>query len=167
MRLVIWYAIAPIMTSLLLWVMVYRQETLQRRYNDRDDTSNHQPLYCLLNHLFRRRWKKTSKLRITGICKGNLLLTGGFPSQRASNVGNVSIWWHHHDMIPYDEGQGTLNNGVVRKRIRAMCKKKLTRNFDIVTRNFDLANSKFRHTNSKFRLRNSKFRLTNSKFRHS
>ena len=55
----------------------------------------------------------------------------------------------------------------LRKRIRAMCKKKLTRNFDIVTRNFDLANSKFRHSNSKFRLRNLKFRLTNSKFRHS
>ena len=24
-------------------------------------------------------------------------VTGGFPSQRASNAENVSIWWHHHD----------------------------------------------------------------------
>ena len=40
--------------------------------------------------------KKTSKLRITGICEGNPPVTGGFPSQRASNAENVSIWWRHH-----------------------------------------------------------------------
>ena len=55
----------------------------------------------------------------------------------------------------------------VRKRIRVMCKKTLTGNFDIVTLNLDLANSKFRHINSKFRLSNSKFRHSNSKFRHN
>ena len=33
--------------------------------------SNHQPHGCLLNRLFRRRWKKTSKLRVTGLCVGN------------------------------------------------------------------------------------------------
>ena len=32
---------------------------------------NHQPRGCLLNRLFRRRWKKTSKLRATGLCVGN------------------------------------------------------------------------------------------------
>ena len=30
---------------------------------------------------------------------GNPLVTGGFPSQRASNTENVSIWWRHHDAI--------------------------------------------------------------------
>ena len=39
---------------------------------------------------------KTSKLRVTGLCGGNSLVTGGFPSQRASNTGNASIWWRHH-----------------------------------------------------------------------
>ena len=29
-------------------------------------------------------------------CAGNPLVIGGFPSQRASNAENVSIWWHHH-----------------------------------------------------------------------
>ena len=31
------------------------------------------------------------KLRVTGLCDGNPPITGGFPSQRASNVENISI----------------------------------------------------------------------------
>ena len=50
----------------------------------------------LLKRLFRRRSKKTSKLRVTGLCEGNSPGTGEFPSQRASNAENVSIWWRHH-----------------------------------------------------------------------
>ena len=45
--------------------------TLQWRHNDQDGVSNHQPRGCLLNRLFRRRSKKTSKLRVTGLCVGN------------------------------------------------------------------------------------------------
>ena len=41
------------------------------RRNDHGGVSNHQPRGCLLNRLFRRRWKKTSKLRVTGLCAGN------------------------------------------------------------------------------------------------
>ena len=40
--------------------------------------------------------KKTSKLRVTGLCEGNLPVTGDFPAQRVSNAENVSIWWRHH-----------------------------------------------------------------------
>ena len=47
------------------------QSTLQWRHNWRDGVSNHQPHGCLLNRSFRRRSKKTSKLRITGLCVGN------------------------------------------------------------------------------------------------
>ena len=44
-------------------------------------------LECLLSRcLFRRRSKKISKLRITGLCEGNPPVTDGFPSQRASNA---------------------------------------------------------------------------------
>ena len=45
--------------------------TLQWRHNDHGSVSNHQPHGCLLNRLFRRRSKKTSKLRGTGLCVGN------------------------------------------------------------------------------------------------
>ena len=47
--------------------------------------------------LFRRRSKKTSALRVTGQCEGNSPVTGEYPTQRASNAENVSIWWGHHD----------------------------------------------------------------------
>ena len=58
--------------------------------------SNHQPHDCLLNRLFRRRSKETSKRRVTGLCARNSPGTGEFPAQRASNAENVSIWWRHH-----------------------------------------------------------------------
>ena len=45
--------------------------TLQWRHNGHHGVSNHQPYHCLLNRLFRRRSKKTSKLRVTGLCAGN------------------------------------------------------------------------------------------------
>ena len=38
---------------------------------DHDGVSNHQPQGCLLNRLFRRRSRKTSKLRVTGLCVEN------------------------------------------------------------------------------------------------
>ena len=57
--------------------------TLQWRHNERDGVSNHQPNDCLLNRLFRRRSKKISKLRVTGLCAGNSPLTGEIPAQRS------------------------------------------------------------------------------------
>ena len=69
---------------------------LQWRDNGRDGVSNNQPHVCLLNRLFRRRSKKTSKLCVTGLCEGNSPLTGEFPAQKASNAENISVWWRHH-----------------------------------------------------------------------
>ena len=45
--------------------------------------------------------KKTSKLRVTGLCAGNLSVTGEFPAQRASTAENVSTWWRHHMCCNY------------------------------------------------------------------
>ena len=66
------------------------------RHNGRDGVSNHQPHDYLLIRIFRRRSKKTSKLRVTGLCAVNSPVTGEFTAQRASNAENVSIWWRHH-----------------------------------------------------------------------
>ena len=71
-------------------------KALQWRHNEHDGVSNHQPHDCLLNRLYRRRSKKSSKLRVTGLCAGNSPVTGEFPAQRASNAENISIWWLHH-----------------------------------------------------------------------
>ena len=43
---------------------------LHWRHNDHNGVSNHQPHGGLLNLLFRRRSKKTSKLHFTGLCVG-------------------------------------------------------------------------------------------------
>ena len=43
---------------------------LRRCHHGRNSVSNHQPHDCLLNRLFRRKSKKTSKLRVTGLCAG-------------------------------------------------------------------------------------------------
>ena len=88
--------------GVLFWVLwgkgttgYWESKTLQWHYNDRDGVSNHRRVNCLLNCLFWHRWKKTSKLCVTSLC----YVTGGFPSHRASNVENVSIWWYHHEYL--------------------------------------------------------------------
>ena len=73
--------------------------------------SNHQPHDCLVNRLFRHRSKKTSKLRVTGLCAGNSPVTGELTPQTASNAENVSIWWRHHEFCQISKycSSDTLN----------------------------------------------------------
>ena len=77
---------------------------LRWRHNQHNGVPNHRRLDCLLGRLFKRRSKKTSKLRVTGLCEGNSPVTGEFPAQRASNAENVSIWWRHHVLVWFSKG---------------------------------------------------------------
>ena len=54
--------------------------------------------------------KKHKKNRVTGLCLGNLPVAGEFPAQKASNAGNVSIWWRHVGLrwLRYDYDQSLL-----------------------------------------------------------
>ena len=61
--------------------------SLQWRHIGLNSVSKHQPRDYLLKRL---------KRRVTGLCAGNLPVSGEFPAQRASNTENVSIWWRHH-----------------------------------------------------------------------
>ena len=72
--------------------------SLPWRHNGCDGVSNHQPHDCLLNRLFGRRSKKTSKLRVTGLCAGNSPVAGEFSHKMPNNAERVSIWWRHHDL---------------------------------------------------------------------
>ena len=98
----------------LVWI-------LQWRHHGHNSVSNHQPHDCLLNRLFRRRSKKTSKLRVTGLCAGNSPQTGEFSAQMATNAENASIWWRHHDKIlpafVNDSTTVQLNCAALNKRI--------------------------------------------------
>ena len=87
-----WLIIDQTLRNKLRW---HFNQTLQWRHNGRDGVSNHQPHECLLNRLSRRRSKKTSKLRVTGLCAGNSPVIGEFTTQRASNAENVFISWRH------------------------------------------------------------------------
>ena len=93
--------------------------SLQYRHNERDGVPNDQPRYCLLNCLSKRRSKKTPKLRVTGLCEGNLPVTGEFPAQRARNAENVSIWWRHHvfelggEKIPRDMESALYGENII------------------------------------------------------
>ena len=67
--------------------------SLRRRHNGRDSVSNHQPHDCFLNRLFRRRSKKTSKLRVTGLCVGN----------SPGLVNSPHKWPVTRKMFPFDD----------------------------------------------------------------
>ena len=97
----------PEFDSLVRYVII----SLQWHHNDRGGVSDHQPHDCLLNRLFRRRSKKTSKVRVTGLCAGNSPVTGEFPVQRASNAENASIWWRHHEFEWYSGHSGFICQG--------------------------------------------------------
>ena len=74
--------------------ILYGKLPLLWRHNGHDGVSNYQPHDCLLNRLFRRRSKKTSKLRVTCLCVGNSQVTGEFPAQRPVT----------REMFPFDDG---------------------------------------------------------------
>ena len=106
---------------------------LQWHHNGLDSVSNHQPNNCLLSRLFGRRSKKTSKVRVTGLCAGNSPGTGEFPAQRDSNTENVSIWWRHHVIVAWWRHMATWNlvnigsgNGLLPDRTKPLPEPMLT-----------------------------------------
>ena len=81
----LWHFFKPMTTHKRLWDnLVWLSNNyfvkLQWRQNECNGVSNHQRLDCLLKRSFRRISKKTSKLHVTSLCKGNPPVTGGgFP----------------------------------------------------------------------------------------
>ena len=64
------------------------------RHNDRDGVLNHQSHETVYS---RRRSKKTSKFRDTGLFEGNSPVIGEFPAQRASDAENVFVMHEHNE----------------------------------------------------------------------
>ena len=83
-------------------VIIYRYERASTtrghsslwRHNGRYGVSNHQPHECLLNYSFKRRSKKTWKLRITGLCAGN---------SPVRPVNSPHKWPVKRKMFPFDD----------------------------------------------------------------
>ena len=66
---------------------------LRWRHNGLYSVSDHQPHDCLLNRLFRRSSKKTSKLCVTGFCAGN----------SPGPVNSPHKWPVTRKMFPFDD----------------------------------------------------------------
>ena len=87
----------------------YSDSSLRWRHNDHDCGSYYQPHGCLLNRLFRRKSKKTSKHRVTGLCVGNSPGPVNSPhkepvTRKMFPFDDVIMWchrlrqiWHHGD----------------------------------------------------------------------
>ena len=87
---------------LVVCITMLSRRTLQWRHNEGDGVSNHQPHDCLFNHLFRRRSKKTSKLRVTSLCEGDSSVAGEFPAQRPVT----------RKIFPFDDVIMNMLNGI-------------------------------------------------------
>ena len=79
-----------------LWCKI----SLQWRHG-RDGVSNHQPHHCLLNRLFRRRSKKTSK------APRHWPVTGEFPAQRPVT----------RKMFPFDDVTGQSTTTIIKTKV--------------------------------------------------
>ena len=71
-------------------------------HNGRDSVSNHQPHDCLLHRSFRLRSKKTSKLRVTGLCAGN----------SPGPVNSPHKWPVTRRMFPFDGHHAFYSNAL-------------------------------------------------------
>ena len=91
--------------------------SLHWRHNDHDGVSNHQPFGCFLNRLFRRRSKKTSKLRVTGLCEKNSPGPVNSPHKGPvtrkmfpfDDVIMSGVFWNRHSSLPL----ARMTNGAI------------------------------------------------------
>ena len=83
-----------------IWQRWVLPGTSQWRHNESDGVSNHQPHDRLPNRLFRRRWKKTSKPRVAGLCGGNSPVT---PVNSPHKGPVTRIFFPFDDVIMSDE----------------------------------------------------------------
>ena len=74
-----------------------RSITLQWCHNDHHGVSNHLHSTVCLNVYLNYHQRQTKPV-LLALCEWNPPVTGGFPSQMASNAENVPMEWRHHDM---------------------------------------------------------------------
>ena len=87
----VWFG--ELITNVLSTGSCWDAYSLQWRHNDHNGVSNHQPHGCLLKRWFRRRSKKTSKLRVTALCVGN----------SPGPVNSPHKWPVTRKMFPFDD----------------------------------------------------------------
>ena len=92
-----WYTVYSIKYAFsFVWLWSY---PLQWHHYEHDGIPNHQTHDCLLKCLFKHRSKKTSKLRITGLCEGNSPVN----SEGNSPVNSLHKGPVTRKMFPFDD----------------------------------------------------------------
>ena len=56
--------------------------------------------WCQLESVSADHSDKYQQFPLLALCEGNPPVTSGFPSQKGSNAGSVSVPWCHHDKEP-------------------------------------------------------------------
>ena len=80
------------------WSMFYFFTAMSQVHHG---VSNNWQLHCLFNCLLRCTSKRLSSSMLQALCEGNPPVTGGFPSQSASNEVNTCMRWHQVIIIPH------------------------------------------------------------------
>ena len=86
---------------------------LQWRHNGLGSVSNHQPHDCLLNRLFRRWSKKTTKIRVTGLCAGISPIPVNSPhkgpvTRKMFPFDDVIMWWNQDAVAIMQENENVV-----------------------------------------------------------
>ena len=121
----------PFSASASNWcsLRLLESDSLQWRHNDPDGVSNRQPHGCLLNRLFRRRSKKTSKPRVAGLCAGNSPGPGPVNSPHKTPVTRKMFPFDDVIMLLFEHGVHILNlicnRGRSRRQASALIRAKL------------------------------------------
>ena len=92
-RFVVLCFVMFILVFLSVWgIRVIHLSIFQGCSTDHADT-------CAIAWLRQRQWIKNEGHHYSDVIISQIAspVTHGFPSQRASNAENVSIWWRHHD----------------------------------------------------------------------
>ena len=74
----------------------YRLETLLWRYMSAMASQISANSTVCLTVCFRKQWRAHTNSTLLAVCEGNPPVTGGFPSQRASNAETISMVWRRH-----------------------------------------------------------------------
>ena len=72
---------------------------LRWRHNERDGVLIHQTHRVFTQAFIRAQIKENIKAQRHWLCEENSPVTSEFPTQRASNAENASIWWRHQGYI--------------------------------------------------------------------
>ena len=96
-----------------------KHRSLQWRCNERHGVSNHLHLDCLLNRLFRRTSKETSKVRVTSLCEGIHRWQVDSPHKEPVTWNMfpfddvfICTWWHCVTRILFGEYDKINENAV-------------------------------------------------------